>query len=114
MRYILVIILFLFSTFAQAYFVGGNDLVKDMREWKNATQKSPSTNYTEAASYVSYIKGVYDAYDLNDIICPNNNVTASQVNAVVAKYLGANPKRWSEPAFFLVSDALKSAFPCSK
>jgi len=99
---------------AHAFFSIGNDLVSDMREWKSFRYKSPNTDYQAASAYRGYVTAVYDVYDLKGIICPDNeNVTVGQVNAIVAKYLNNNPERWSEPALYLVADALKLAFPCS-
>ncbi|MDY0282351.1 MAG: Rap1a/Tai family immunity protein [Salinivirgaceae bacterium] len=115
MRFIMLILcLLLVSSNSYAYFQDGNDLVGDMREWKNANNKSPNTNYTAATGYSSYVRAIYDVLELNKIICTSNNTTVGQVNAVVAKFLDANPERWSEPAYFLVSDALKPVFPCGK
>lgn len=89
----------------------GNELVNEMRDWERANQKSRETNYMNAAGYSRYVMGVHDALDSSQRIC-HENVTVGQVSAVVAKFLTANPERWSEPAFLLVEEALTKAFPC--
>lgn len=115
MRYLILVIALCFCSFnASAYFVDGNDLVRNMREWDNANRNSQNTNYRMAASYTSYVQGVNDSLDLNHLICSGTNATVGQVGAVVKRFLESKPERWAEPAFFLVSDALKEAFPCSQ
>jgi len=83
-----------------------------MKEYDKAEISSKDTSYYEVGNYAGFIYGVYDAYELNDLTCPGDGVTKGQVLAVVAKFLKANPERWNEPAFYLVKDALKGAFPC--
>lgn len=113
MRTIIGVALLVFSVPTWAYFVDGNDLIVDMRDWERHQRGSEITDYVNVASYSSYVKGVYDALDLSERICPENT-TVGQVNAVVAKFLRSNPERWSEPAFFLVEEALTHAFACAE
>lgn len=113
MKY-LVGLFFLFSaTSSNAYLLLGSELANQMKEYDKAEVSSKDTSYYEVGQYIGFVAGVYDAYDLNEIICSGKNVTRGQVYAIVAKYLRNNPERWNEPAFFLVSDALKKAFPCA-
>lgn len=108
-----IILLLAISTNAYAFFTRGNDLVGDMGAWKSFTNGSPNADHLGTSAYINYVKGIYDAYSLNDVICHDSrHVTVNQVTAVVAKYLDNNPERWSEPAFYLVADAPKLAFPC--
>ena len=58
---------------------------------ERANNESPGTDYTKAVSYSNYIKGDYDALDLNEVICPSGDVRVGQVSAVVT----ANPERWT-------------------
>jgi hypothetical protein len=112
MRITIALFLLLFCAPSLAYFVDGNALVQDMREWERRNQASPHTDYTRAMRYSGYVIGVYDALELTDQACTPGNTSVGQVNAVVAKFLTANPERWAEPAVLLVRDALTTAFPC--
>lgn len=112
MKIMAAFLLLILSVVSHAHFVDGNELVANMRDWERASQKSTETNYMNASHYSGYVKGVHDALELSDVICPPDNVTVGQVNAIVAKFLNANPERWGKPAFFLVSQSLKGAFPC--
>ena len=98
---------------AQAFFVNGTSLASEMQEWRNAVEDKPGADFTLAVSYLSYVKGVFDAYELNKLVCPGP-ASASQVAGGVADFLQENRERWSEPAFYLVADALKTAFPCEE
>lgn len=107
-----IALLCLFSGGTQAYYVDGNALVGNLKEFRNAENENPNTDYTDSAKYVSYVLAVTDALVLNGIICTPVNSNVRQVTSVVAKYLEDQPERWSEPAYYLVFDALKSSFPC--
>jgi hypothetical protein len=93
------------------YIIRGNLLVEAMREYEKAERKDERTNYADAARYQWFVMGVHDALS-GEIFCAPEQVTLAQVAAVVAKYLNAHPEEWNEPAFVLVTRALKQAFPC--
>ena len=113
MKKVLALFVVISSLSAFAYFKSGNDLVADMREWEKASASNGDINYVSASRYSGYVSGIYDALDLNETICPPNaNVTVGQANSIVASYLKDNPARWSDPAYFLVYDALLAAFQC--
>ncbi len=94
----------------QAAIWPGEQLVGDMREYENPG--ADGNNWYSAGGYMSYVIGAYDAYESAEVICPPGNVTAGQVNAVVAAYLRANPVDWHLTATTLVHAALTEAFPC--
>ena len=98
---------------AQAGYYDGNKLVSSMREWDKANRNDAGANYMEATTFTAYAVGVLDTLE-GSSICPPMTSSISQIGAVVAQYLNANPARWSEPAHRLVKDALKKAFPCRK
>jgi hypothetical protein len=98
---------------AQAGFLDGNSLVKDMREWEKYERKDPLANNLVSGVFMGYVTGVADAYD-DIIVCPPDNSNVRQLSGVVAAFLNANPARWAEPADVLVKDALLQSFPCKK
>lgn len=102
----------MFSVSANAYFIRGSELATQMKEYDKAEIRSRDTKYYGVGNYAGFIYAVHDAYELNNITCSGSGVTKGQVLAIVAKYLKATPERWNEPAFNLVADALKGAFPC--
>jgi len=44
--------------------------------------------------------------------CPPSNASTAQIVRVVVKYLRDNPERLHLPASVLVTDAIRSSFPC--
>jgi Rap1a immunity proteins len=44
--------------------------------------------------------------------CPPPNASTEQVTRIVVKYLHDNPERLHMPASVLVTDAIRSSFPC--
>ena len=83
-----------------------------MREYEKALAVQQRGNTYEAGLYQAYVVSAHDTYDTLRLICTPDNVEIGQVNAVVAAFLKANPKRWDEPANWLVRSALMEAFPC--
>ena len=100
------------NSWATGVFYVGNDLVKPMREWEAANEKSAAADYSSAARFTGYVTGVYDSISSFDLVCGTTQVTTAQVTAIVAKFLKQNPERWNEPAVGLVAEALAKAFPC--
>ena len=96
---------------ARTVFVTGNELVGWMRGYD--IQKRGDCREVEcrgyAVSFLMYVVGVCDA-SFVEYPMPGG-VTRDQLAEVVSKYLKENPKRWSNPAFILVTDALIEAFP---
>jgi hypothetical protein len=108
-------IMFIFISIpVYAGFFSGNDLLEIMREWENAESSNPKTKLQDATEFRGYVVGVFDILDGSGTICTGDNVNKRQVGAVVVKYLNDNPARWSDPAYILVTEALKKAFPCKK
>ncbi|WP_404372385.1 Rap1a/Tai family immunity protein [Sphingomonas sp. MMS24-J45] len=62
-----------------------------------------------------YILGVFDALSLAHQICPSPT-KASTLTAIAAarKALRTHPDRWDSAPSFIVRDALKAAFPCTR
>jgi hypothetical protein len=94
---------------AQNIFLTGNNLVSAMREYDKEQANVASVNGLQAAEYMAYVIGVFDAttssYNLPA------QATTGQVIAVVSKYLKEHPEDWSKPAADLVVKALAEAFP---
>jgi len=114
MRRTLVIIVLIAVLFplAQAHakeLLSGTELVQLMREYEKAQRNDKSTNLHKAGEYLGYVMGFYDAtwFFYADV----RNITPERVAAVVAKFLNQHPEKWNRPAWDLVMEALKEAFP---
>ena len=59
-----------------------------------------------------YIAGAYDSNEYEDDYCPPDGVTLSQMRAIVMKYMDDYPGQRHIPADWIVSHALRGAFPC--
>jgi hypothetical protein len=94
---------------AQNIFLTGNNLVSAMREYDKEQANVANANGLQAAEYMAYVIGVFDAttssYNLPA------QATTGQVIAVVSKYLKDHPEDWSKSAADLVMKALREAFP---
>lgn len=95
-------------------FVDGNKLQKLADAHKRVSLPNPSqSDFNDAFQFIGYVQGVHDTLDAISI-CSPENVTAGQLNAVVKKYLDANPEKWGLEANMLIYYALSKAFPCKK
>jgi hypothetical protein len=87
-------------------------------------EKLSSADIAEGAFCVGYISGIHDADYMVQMLeehekttlmkhgCPPSNASTEQVVRVVVKYLRDNPERLHMPASVLVTDAVRSSFPC--
>ena len=96
-----------------AYFLDGNALISNMRDYEKAERSDQSTNFIRASEFQGYILGVFDILMLSGSVC-SDDATKRQITAVVVKYLNNNPEKWNQPAGILVSEPLTITFPCSK
>lgn len=96
-----------FSTLVLADFFNGNDLKKILDE-----QEGGKGSFSEGV-YAGYVSGVSDALD-GTVYCIPSQTTIRQSNAIVKKYLEANPEKWNEPGSMLIVEALSKAFPCKR
>ena len=68
-----------------------------------------ATEFLQAGTYAGYVMGflhgTMDGYKIPI------GATPKQLLAVVGKYLGAHPEKWSEPPYKIVYEALFKAFP---
>ena len=60
-----------------------------------------------------FIRGTSEALGAR-AICLTSDATAVQAEAIVLKYLRANPEIWQKNAVDLVAVALTATFPCGK
>jgi hypothetical protein len=86
-------------------------------------EKLSSTDAVEGGFCVGYISGSHDTDYMMQMLeehekitlmkhaCPSNAST-EQVVRIVVKYLHDNPERLQMPASVLVTDAVRSSFPC--
>jgi hypothetical protein len=71
-----------------------------------------SQDPVESGAFLGYVAGASDAVNDDKTICAPRGFTIGQAEAIVRKYIQANPEKWSERADQLVAQALKQAFPC--
>lgn len=98
------IALAIFTTPASAYFVTGNQLLKNC-EGKDMF-------------CMGYVLGVNDTHKALSpkapMYCLPEEVTGGQLYDVARKFIQNNPEQRHMPASFLVLRAFELAFPCSK
>jgi hypothetical protein len=85
-----------------------------MREVDKYSRGHPSPNSVSIGFYQGFVAGIFDAYDSAELLCSTGGVTLGQAEAIVSRYLKANPTEWNLPAVDVVRDALLSPFPCPK
>ena len=97
---------------ANAYFVDGNKLFDDC---KNYASKGQSESFL-SGTCAGYIAGVVDsAVDANTAFCVPQGptgVSIAQLVDVAKAYLRDHPEKRHLSAWRLVTDALKEKFPC--
>lgn len=86
---------------AHAEFFTGNELLRLLQ----------SNNLMDKTQALGYIQGVTDAY-MGVVVCPPDGVNAGQVNDMVKNYLENTPATRNRTADLIISDALKSIWPC--
>jgi hypothetical protein len=113
MRKMLVILSVVFSVWvndASAGFKNGNDLHRLCQ-----TQLG-SLNSVDC---LAYIQGVYDVlisgyvHARYAVSCAPDKVSGRQVYDIVKIYLERHPNRRHFPAWSIISDAMRQAFPCN-
>lgn len=118
MKRIAFLVLFLIlqsnSLAAAGGFVSGTRLVG----WIHAAEridagKASGDDIDQFTVYVGYMQGVYDVWN-GVLICPTNGTTVGQMQAIVSKYMLANPEKWNRAASALILVALAEPFPCKK
>lgn len=91
----------------------GNELYKVCANFAVMSGYVPcSQNVVDSALCGGYVRGVLDATRDTLNICPSDDITASQVNLVVKKYLSEHPERLHLRGDMLIHEALNKAFPC--
>ena len=110
----LTIILFISILFPLGHAQGkevmsGQELVQLMGEYEKAKRNDKSTDWRKAGEYVGYVTGFYDATWF--FYAGPDNITSGRIAAVVAAFLKQNPQKWNRPAWDLVMEALREAFP---
>jgi len=87
-------------------------------------EKLSSEDVAKGAFCVGYISGNHDTDFMVQMLeehqkitlmkhaCPPSNASTEQAVRVVVKYLRDNPERLHMPASILVTDAIRSSFPC--
>jgi len=87
-------------------------------------EKLSTTDALEGSFCVGYILGNHDTDYMVQMLeehekitlmkhaCSPSNASTAQAVRIVVKYLRDNPERLHMPASVLVTDAIRSAFPC--
>lgn len=88
------------------------------------SEKLPSADAVDGTFCVGYISGIHDADYMVQMLeehekitlmkhaCPPSKASTAQAVRIVVKYLRDNPERLHLPASVLVTDAVRSSFPC--
>lgn len=71
------------------------------------------SKYAQFAGYVAGVQDSYLASTGKGLVCIPRNVHLSQTMKSVEQYLSANASRLHEPGRVLVSDALRTIYPCT-
>ncbi|HMA89154.1 MAG TPA: Rap1a/Tai family immunity protein [Burkholderiales bacterium] len=103
------------SSFAGPRLWSGKQLLPYYQAYESATAKQGrSTDIAGFAHYLGYIRGAYEVLEAlpETDMCIDNSVTLDQIARVVGRYMIENPQELNLPAFYLVSESLKDAFPC--
>jgi len=93
----------------------GKQLLPYYQAYQSATaNRGRSTDIAGFAHYLGYIRGSYEVLEAlpEADMCIGNSVTLDQMARVVGRYMVENPQQLNLPAFYLVSESLKDAFPC--
>ncbi len=87
-------------------------------------EKLSSADAVEGGFCLGYLSGSHDTDFMVQMLeehekiillkhpCPPSNVSTEQAVRIVVKYLHDNPERLHMPASILVTDAIRSSFPC--
>lgn len=87
-------------------------------------EKLSTADALDGSFCVGYISGIHDTDYMVQMLeehekislmkhaCPPSNASTGQAVRVVVKYLRDNPERLNLPASVLVTDAIRSSFPC--
>jgi hypothetical protein len=90
---------------------------KDLVQWMEAYEECEMGDCSEEmvlpyGLFMGFVGGVSDVL-LKEYRTPSN-LAQGQVFSIVVKHIKEHPERWTEPAYILVMDALKKAFPITK
>jgi len=81
---------------------------------KNTTGEAELGQKAEAMSFITYVIGIAEAYNAAGKICLPEHTNGGQLAEVANNYMRANPDRWSESGFELISTALVDTYKCKK
>ncbi|MDD5543712.1 MAG: Rap1a/Tai family immunity protein [Acidobacteriia bacterium] len=96
-----------------AGFVSGTTLTAQWQEYKKRESSRVDYKETDAAFYAGYVEGIADSGD-GVLFTIGGNVSVQQVLSTVGKWLEDHPKDLNKPADFLVTQALRAAYPLSE
>jgi len=109
----LLILIVMFSSNAKAWFLDGNKLYRDC-----TTKESDDHHFLNRSYCNGFVTGVTDMLGsterLAEMTCLPDKVTVGQVRDVLIKYLKDHPEKRHLPAFVLVFNSQREAFPCEE
>ncbi len=100
----------LLSTVCFAGFESGTSLANRWKEYKKKTSGVVGYNQSDVDFYTGYVEGIADSNEGVLFSIPGN-ANVAQVLATVGKYLDDHPSDLRKPADFLVTQALRTAYP---
>lgn len=93
--------------FKQAHAPGniedGHSLASLAAEHAKFVADDSDANPVMAASFTGYVSGAHDALSLARIVCTTFG-SAQKLSDLVATYIQANPGKWDDPGFSLITD----------
>ena len=96
-----------------ANYWSGNQLFEQYGKYV-ATQTNPTSDGLGAMGvYLGYIRASYEFIGMIDKqACIPDAAEINQFARIVGRYMEQNPNRLHEPAFTIVIESLRQAFPC--
>ncbi len=107
-----VLAILIFTSCCFAGFESGTSLANRWKEYKKKTLGQVGFNQSGVDFYTGYVEGIADSNDGVLFSIPGG-VNAAQVPSTVGKYLEDHPSDLKKPADFLVTQALRVAYPLS-
>lgn len=88
-------------------------------EWAKANDRinnssASGTDPLMSGMFTGFVVGISNYMIANDDICVPSSAKNSQAMDIVKNYLRAHPEKRTDDAVYLVSDAMRAAFPCRK
>jgi hypothetical protein len=119
MKYILALLCaFMVQSSAHAQLFPGKKAAEWAAAYERYYENEPGTadlnDSVNTMAFIAYVTGIAESFHAAGKICMPEHTSSGQLAAIVAKYIKANPERWHENSWKLVSAPLSQAFRCKK